>query len=400
MSKYSALLKRASSVTSVVALSLASIAPTVMLAGTAKAGQMSERFISMSNSKLGASSSYTVSFKPTVTTTIERIVVDFCEGSPIIGADCTNEMEDMVVPTSGTVSVLLNGAGGESFTVSGTDGTTDEVILSSATGRSVSTANSDIVSFVITGITNESTTAGSFYARIVTYDADNASYADDAVGSYIDAGGVALSTTNDITINARVQEQLTFCAGATDLYTGISDCSTGWNGQTVDLGVLTSGTTATSPVSIATDGNTYEGAFFVTTNAFYGVKVYYTSPNSLKTSAVLEANCEAGTTANTDQCLNSVGTAAAFPSAGTERFGMSLPLFDDNDDPDGEGTMSASNDYGTLYAWNTTAQTEIASSTGVISQEVGQLTFKANAAATTPSGYYTTTANFVAVAKF
>lgn len=400
MSKYSALVKRASNATAALALTLASLTPAVMLGGSAKAGQMTERSIMMSNSKLSASSSYTVSFKPTLTTTIKRIVVDFCEGSPIIGADCTNEMEDMVVPTTGTISVLLNGAAGTNFTVSGTDGTTDEVILSSATGRTITTAASDVVSFVIPGITNESANAGSFYARLVTYDADNTAYADNSVGAYIDAGGVALSTTEDITINARVQEQLTFCAGATVLYTGISNCSTGWNGQTIDLGVLTSGSTATTPVSTATDGNTYEGAFFVTTNAYYGVKVYYSSPNSLKAGVVSEANCEAGTTTSTDQCINSVGTAAAFPAVGTERFGMSVTNFNDNDNPDGEGTISASNSYGGSYAWNTTSQVEIASTTGVISQEVAQLTFKANAAATTPSGYYSTSANFVAVGSF
>lgn len=401
MSKYSALIKRASNATAALALTLASLTPAVMLGSTAKAGQMSERFISMSNSKLGASSSYTVSFKPTATTTIKRIVVDFCEGSPIINQDCSNEMEDMAVPTSGTISVLLNGGSGTNFTVSGTDATTDEVILSSATGRSVSSANSDVVSFVITGITNESTTAGTFYARLVTYDADNTAYADNNVGTYIDAGGVALSTTNDVTINARVQEQLSFCVGATSAYTGVSDCSTGWSGQTVDLGVLDNTTTSTSATAnTARDGNGLEGAFFVSTNAYYGVKVYYTSPNSLKVSGVLEANCEEGTTSSTDQCINSPAASAAFPSAGTEKFGMSIPNFDDNANPDGEGTMSASNDYGTGYAWNTTAATEIASSTGVIAEEVAQLLFKGNAAITTPSGYYTTSANFVAVAKF
>lgn len=402
MSKYSALLKRASSVTSAVALSVASIAPTVMLAGTAKAGQMSERFITMSNSKIGESASYTVSFKPTSTTTIKRIVVDFCEGSPIINADCSDEMDSMVTPTTGTANVSVTGESDVSFAVTGTSSGSNEVILSDATtGAVVSAANSDVVSFTIAGITNETTTPGSFYARIVTYDSATASYADNNVGSYIDAGGVALSTTNDVTINARVQEQLTFCVGATAASSDITSCADGdWSGQTVDLGVLTSGTTATTPVLATTDGNVKEGAFFVTTNAFYGVKVYYTSPNSLKTSAVVEANCEAGTTASTDQCLNSVATAAAFPAAGTERFGMSLTGFTDNDNPDGEGTISASNDYGTLYAWNTTTQTEIASSTGVVSQEAAELTFKANAAATTPSGFYTTTANFVAVAKF
>jgi len=402
MSKYSALIKRATSATTALALSLASLTPAVMLGSRASAGQMNERFISMSNSKLGQSSvSYTVSFKPTVTTTIKRIVVDFCEGSPIVNLDCTNEMDTMVTPTSGTSSVLLNAGGGQSFDITGTSSGSNEVILSSATGRSITSANSDIVSFVISGITNEAADAGTFYARIVTYDSERASYADNNTGTYLDAGGVALATTNNVTINARVQEQLSFCVGSTSSYAAISDCSTGWTNSTVDLGVLDNTTTSTSASGNTTrDGNGLEGAFFVSTNAFYGVKIYYTSPNSLKTAAVSEANCEEGTTAPADQCINSDAAAYAFPSAGTEKFGMSLAAFDDNANPDGEGTISASNSYGTGYAWNTTAATEIASTTGVIAEEVGQLLFKGNAAITTPSGYYTTSANFVAVAKF
>jgi len=409
MSKYSALIKRASNATAALALTVASLTPAVMLGSSAKAGQMSERQILMSNSQINTASSYTVSFKPTATTTIERIVVDFCEDSPIIGDDCSDPMDTMVFPTTGTVSVLLNGANGINFTVSGTDGTEDEVILSAAdgSGRTVTAANSDVVSFVITGITNEIATPGSFYARIVTYETHNAAYADNNVGSYIDAGGVALATTSDITINARVKETLVFCVGATLDYNTITDCGTGWSNQTIDLGVLESATTATSPVDvIGTDGNDHEGAFLLTTNAFYGADIYYTSANSLR---VGETTCENGDTFSTDQCINADAVTAAFPSAGTEKFGMLVNSFRDNEIPDGEGSWSWADTNGVTagtptyangYGWDTDGQTLLGGTSSVVVNDVYQLTFKANVAATTPSGFYSTSANFVAVGQF
>src|SRR5438034_1320712 len=63
------------------------------LANKVAAGQVTSRSIQMSDSTVSASSvSYLVSFKPTVTSNIGGIVVDFCSGAstPIVGdTTCT-----------------------------------------------------------------------------------------------------------------------------------------------------------------------------------------------------------------------------------------------------------------------------------------------------------------------
>jgi hypothetical protein len=99
-------------------------------------------------------------------------------------------------------------------------------------------------------MTNPSTANHSFYARIYTY-ATNvaASYTVASPGSYIDYGGIALSTGNTITINTNVQEQLIFCVSAGAIG---NNCGSGVSTPTVNLGSGTPPVVGSASVSTAT----------------------------------------------------------------------------------------------------------------------------------------------------
>lgn len=385
MSKYSALIKRATSATTALALSLASLTPAVMLGSRASAGQMTERKITVSNSDTGESGTYAVSFKTSSATTIKAVFVDFCD-SPIIGSTCTKPT-GLAVTAAGNQTI---GDGAQTFTGALTN-TDRGAKLTNATGETVSIG--ETIAFNLT-VTNPTAT-GTYYARILTYDSESASYSDTSPGSYIDAGGVALSATEDVTINARVQETLTFCVGADDNASGVTACN-GITSQIVDLGVLASGEESTSPVSSATDGNAKEGVFLLSTNAVNGAVVTYNSATSLRVGS---ETCENGNTNTTDQCINSDIAGFDFVT-NAEKFGMRITAITDNDNPSGESTLAATAPYGTLFAWDTDGATQVASVGGVVSEDVATLTFKGQSAITTPSGYYTTSANFVATATF
>jgi len=370
MSKYSALVKRASNATAALALTLASLTPAVMLGGTAKAAQLTSRSVTLSNSKFSATSvTYTVGF--TASQTYDTVVVDICD-SPLFDVICAAP------------------AGVDFDTV--TAGQQNQKTLGSLSG--IIGANTH----TITGVTNPSG-VGTFYARITTKTGATTK----------DTGSVALSTTNDLTINARVQEQLSFCVGAVDdadlsgtagadsdfFNCGDSEFS---SAGVVDLGVVSSGGTSTSPVTNTTySGNEDTGVFMIQTNAIGGAEVNYTSAGRLK----IGGEC-ADDLSLVDQCFNSAENYTAWSA---EKFGMSLEAPKKGGARTDSGTANLTRDtaYDSEYNWNNSnSVADRIAHTGstVADWEFAVMTFKARAAATTPTGSYTTSANFVATATF
>lgn len=396
MSKYSTLVKRVSSATTAFALSLASLTPAVMLGSRASAGQLTERQITMEFSTAGLDDNdYVLSFDPATNgDVLDAVVVDFCSNSPIIGAACTapagldltstgNWTHDGTVYTATVVDT--NGA---------TAGGNNRVEFVNATGSDIDAGET----VTITMNADNPDAVGTFYARVYTYaESTDKGLSATSIGTERDSGGIALSTTNDVSINARVQERLTFCAG-TDADASATALCENLDGQIIDLGVLAASTINVSPVSTDVDGNLQEGKILLDTNAYYGAKVYYYSNNSLKTSGV--ANCEDNDGSVVNQCFNTTSTGALIGN-GVEQFGMRLIEPTDHVDVPDENAMSASAPYnGANHAWITDESDEIASVGGVVAMDGLTLEFAATPSATTPSGYYTTSANFVAVASF
>jgi len=347
MSKYSALIKRASNATAATALALASLTPAVMLGGSAKAAQIQSRSIEMASSAAGASTTWTVTLSNNSGATISHLKV--CD-SPLFDVTCADP-----------------------------DGNLTYADYNGTEGSPIDVTNPSIV--------------GTFYARITLNTGDT--------------GAVAMSTTQDVSINARVQEQLTFCVGSdavgdiTDpANTSISsrhDCSGFWS-QTVDLGVVNG--VQTSPVGTASPnlGNDKTGFFVLSTNAYHGARVAYHAASELK---VAGATC--GTPSNADDmCFDNASSVATNLTSGTENFGMLVHT------PTHEGTsngatlsLSVAGAYDGAYTWNTNSGLHtIASATKAVDWDKAVVDFSAATALSTPSGSYSTSANYVATGLF
>ncbi len=403
------------------------------------AAQISSRKITIGSSKISQTDvTYSVSFNAATTGTIKGIVVQFCNSAStaVVGTTCTgptgfdvNEA-GLVVANQKINNVTVT----NTYTIHANTNT-NTLIITNGTGNSATAGQS--VTFDLgssggaDGVTNPSTT-GTYYGRILTYSNDTtaSNYTDTSPGSHIDDGSVALSTANQLSVSARVQESLQFCVGSTTIdnsTTTIStDCATpftGTCGTAVDLGVLDSSVTSISPVTTANslpgNGNDCNGAAMVRTNSSNGVAITYfaeqnTSSGKLK---VPSASCSGSST--TDQCFNDSSTQAAF-TAGTEAFGVTVGGTNCN----GTSTTSYSCDMGSGtnkliatsgyigntttafgtnngFAWQDNGTTsQLASSSGPVDDETLVLKFAATPQLTTPAGSYTLTSTYIATATF
>ena len=259
-----------------------------------------------------------------------------------------------------------------------------------------------------------------FFVHITTYTTNNWT-----VGSIVDTGTVASSTTQTISISFRVEEILNFCTGTTTVDDATTspgaDCSA-ISGTSVDIGVLDPGSIAISPVATANGGNNTNGIAMLKTNANGGATVNYraiqqSGTNHQGAARVVGASCNAGTV-NTDQCINSAGTTQTTFSAGTEDFGFTIGGVNcgsttaytcnfstgaynlvRNSNYDGNG----SNTYGTSqgFAWREDGNTDqIAASSTAVDDEALILKFAATPNIVTPTGSYQAQADFIAVATY
>jgi hypothetical protein len=452
MLKAYALSRRATAWIAAAGLLLAALAP-LLLGGGASASQVTERKITLSSSKVGQTSvTYSVSFKPVSTSDIKGIVVDFCQNSPLVGVACTKTNGVTAVPTSGTVAVTHTGATGSPVSFNAVVGTTAQagrLLLTHATGLTPVTAGNTITfSFTATNPSGTSSTvgaAGTFYARIVTFtsDATATNYDSTATGAnnpgtHLDEGGIALSTAKQLTVNARVQEQLEFCVGSVDSTVNSNasapaNCSDaiftgGSNDNTVDLGVVDSNAPSVSPVDATNGGDNQNGGVMIRTNAVNGAVITYFAEQNTSSGKLKVAGAACSGTSATDQCFNSAdgnGAAGAqeadFATSATgEKFGMTAGKvlrptgstttnLTRSTDYDGNGTATASAcapatvDSASCFTWDDTGGASpvvLASSNTVLDYEMLLLNFAARAAATTPTGSYTVTSTYIATATF
>ena len=225
------------------------------LAG-AVGGQVQTRSITMGSSNPGATSvSYTVEFTPVTSETHPDVIVDFCNSSstPIIGDTCSG--------TAGTDVPNLSGAAASGWTVTPIDSNHGLKLTTSTNSFTGGGSPAAITPIVITGITNPSNTAG-FYGRILTYATGGAgSNTSASPGSYVDYGGIALSTASNINITSKVFETLSFCVFQ-------STCGT--------APVLTLGDATTGALSTSTAYLNSNAQYTLATNANGGINVAMT----------------------------------------------------------------------------------------------------------------------------
>lgn len=381
----------------VVGLTVAAVAAVPALTGTVSAaGQATERKVTLSSATPGATTTtYTVSFKPTATTNVGGIVVDFCGDSPIIGSTTCTLPSNFTLGTSPAFSNLTGiGSGGTWTAANSLQGAAaasnyQVFVLTNATAQAP-TGTTTPITFNITGVTNPSST-GSFYARIYTFDtAANTTTNYTASGTTraaspsgrLDYGGVALSTATAINVSATVQEQLTFCVSKAAPGTACS-------GLTTPDVVLGSGTPKVLGTAVSTDTAYHQ----ITTNAVNGVSVALKNTSS---TACAGLSRDAGATCG----IAAIGAEGTL-SASSGQFGLHV-----DNGSGGSGTVTADTDYDGASAYNMTTATygtygdPISSTTGAVTDVNSLLTYAAAAAPATPAGVYTATHSLIATGTY
>lgn len=382
----------------VAAAAVATAVALPVFSGTASAGQLSDRYIKLDTSKGGATGQYEISFElAQAHANLEGVAVDFCT-NPLPGQVCTK-------PTG------LSQAGSPTVTaVAGATGSWTGAQLNSNRTLSLTKAAGDnlasgaTVTFTVTGLTNPTADNATFYARIFTFtsDTDVATWAalnsGDGSGTtlYSDYGGLALSTAAQITITAKVQEQLSFCI----YLTSNTNCAGGGTGVSIGNanGVLSS-----SGAYVNKDTT-----FDVSTNANAGATI----------------RMKGGLPTSGSNTLTSIGTTGTASNPGNTQFGLcayrqsganlSIVAPYNNAAADGgaacqgttqtAGTGSTGGDNGALFAYDTTPATatygDDLATVAAGSTAVGRIAYIGNIAVNQAAGVYTNTYTFVATGQY
>jgi hypothetical protein len=410
-----------------------------LTSGSVLAASVSQRSMTISSAVPSATASYTFGFVPGTAGAIQGLEFQAC--TTALGTCIAPTGLSFTSATGGTVTGWTNAT---NFTVDATGANNCIAaanVLCAKRTQTASEAASGVHTIVFSNITNPSgascsTVNCTFFARLTTYNLTTYTTV-----SAVDTGTVASSTTQTLTLNATIQEQLAFCIGATTINDGTTApgaCS-GISGTSVNLGTLSNTAVSVSPVPlIAYNGNGDNGIAQLSTNASNGASISYSSiqqsgTNHLGTLRVAGATCNAGAVV-TDQCINTIGTTKATIAAGTENFGMAISAVNCgnvtsaytcsfsagnfNLDPatnyncNGIANGAHANTYpsdtnqvsGTTacsYAWDETGTSQtIASSTTIVGGEALILKFAATPNLVTPTGAYTAQASFIATPTF
>ena len=436
-------LRRASLWTKVSVLILATLIPVLLPAVSYAAPPLAERELQSTSAIPAGATDLTFLFDTTADAgQVERIEIEFCDsplGACTVPTGSSNAAADNIPILPASPTAVIGGPGGwaapanSATQVAGEGGgTANQIDIDVTTG--FAGASADEASIAIAGFTNDETANRSYYTRVRVYSNDAGT-----VGFLEWEGVFAQSTSQTLTVNARVQERLDFCVGATasnDATTSVGATCTNVTGTAVNLGNVEGSNVNVSPVATVNGGDATptNGVAMVRTNAVNGVSIDYkslldTSSGSLK---VPGATCTAAVVSNigTDQCFNTAAAQGAFV-AGTEMFGMTIAGIncgsttaytcsfaggtynlarDAAYDGNGANTYVTDSDQvaGTTnggYAWQadgttTTIASSTASTVKVVDDEAMILKFAATAGITTPTGSYTVQADFIATTTF
>jgi len=402
-------LQRPTSLAAAALLLVAAAAPLFVPNQAFAYGLPTERQVKISSSTAGATGvSYEVSFKAATTSVLQGLVIEICDNSPIIGDTCTTPA-GFSWGAASNPQPSFNGTAQTGWTGAVSAG---KFTLTNAAGAT-SVAAGQLVSFTITTATNPSTSNTTFYGRMLSFATSAAAtgYTATTPGSSIDAGGTALSTADQITIQAKVQERLTFC-----IYTSAASASCTGNTTTnpVVLGDANGVLSSTSPSISKT------AKYNITTNASLGATIR--AKGSTLTSGSFTI----------DPAGAGSATGAQY-AAGSEQFGLctyretgagagtSTGLAPTTQyDGENGGTSTATSCSGStagqgagfsnngFYAFDTTtANSNFTSTYGVpIATKTagdfstGILTFLGGVSNTTEPGIYTSTLTFIATGVY
>jgi hypothetical protein len=408
-------LRRPTTALMALALVVGSVIP-VLQQGQANAAQFSDRSIKLSDSTPSATTGlqYALTFTPAANA--QEVIVDFCGDTPLIGATCAFSAATVPTISSPTVdvgSVATVGSGSPVHTVL-------------VTGLTLTAATPVTITFT-GGFTNPSTAAGtSFYARVLTYATGNGSGYSPAnstggattTGTYVDYGGIAMSTVRQISITARVMETLTFCVSGVNIDgTGgasVDECAES-TAPALEIGQGTPKVLDAGSVDAAT------AYMQLSTNATSGAIVRMKATNTCAVAGLTTAP-PAGTCSIPGIDGGTDGSTPKVLTAGTAAFGL---FVSDSRTTTGiassVGTITADANYndstheneGTpstiYYGMDNRNSTEgvrstygdpIAASAGPVSRINNNLVFAATPSLTTPAGIYTGNEILIATGTF
>ena len=251
-----------------ITIVLAGVLPIVVGSNKAYAyGEVTSRSISLSTSQAGTAATYLVKFTPATTSLAEAVVLNFCDDTPLIGVNCgwtstsqslndTGTLAITNITNTGTVGTQDVTIGSGHWTIgvgTNNDSTNNGAVVVLSDGNTNNFTSGDTVSFTITGLVNPNYIAATtvcaavdqpnctYYGRILTYSATTNVSADYVSSNptvsgiaLVDAGGIALSTSAQITVTAKVQEQITFCVFATLSSGGAAGCGTANSGLSTE----------------------------------------------------------------------------------------------------------------------------------------------------------------------
>lgn len=286
-------------------------------------------------------------------TAVGSLRFEYCQNDPIIESPC--------VPPAGfdiSGATLIDQVGETGFSIDSV--TANEIVVS----RPASLPTTGPVRYELDGVVNPSF-LGSFYTRLYTYPTEDGS------GPATQTGGVALSTTIDINVEAEVPPYLTFCVAIT--IAGF-DCSNATSFFT-DLGELSTSSTSTASSQMIAATNAAGG---------YNIRVN-------------------GTTLTSGNNIIPSLSSQAVSQAGVSQFGMNLRS---NTNPavgantSGPGSAVPRPAYNSVNQFRFVPNDVVASSP--IASDFRKFTssYIVNISEEQAPGIYTTTISYLALANF
>jgi hypothetical protein len=318
----------------------------------ANAATLNNRRLQIASAIADDQTTYNFTFKLTTAGTVGSIRFLFCSDSPLIGDPCT-------APTGfdASAAVLSNQFGVAGF---GLTASTNELLLT----RAPQAAGAISVGYRFDDVMNPSS-AGSYYARILTYASGN------GTGPATDSGGLAFSLSDQLAVSTTVPPYLLFCMGI--VISGF-DCGTA-SGDYINFGELSKSQARVSTMQmlLATNGI---GGYSVTVN---------------------------GTTMLSG--VNSIPavTGSDVSRPGTSQFGINLRNNSDPDigaDPVGSGSGSVSAGYNTANRYHFVSGEQVVSAPTADAYRKYTVSYVVNVANGQEPGVYVSTLTYIANATF
>ena len=409
-------------------------AATLYSSTSVQAADVTSRSIAMASSVEDVETNYTIGFTVPANSNVGAVIIEFCDNDPIPNTTCTfTAVGDDIPQVDTNAGSIATESAGDAFAFTGA--TVSECDNPALTAPAVGSQFVEITCTAVDDFSNAASTFSgtiddidnpsnatdspanpnnTFYARIYVYNVTNPT--NPTVGSGNTAsstnlehtGGIAMSTAEQLTITARVQEILEFCVGTNA--TAPADCSA-MTGNSVDLGVLDFASINRS----TQQSSPSQGSVMARTNASGGINIDYfaeqatTGTNHLGAMRVDGANCNAGDV-ETDQCLLSAGTTQNTITAGTEEFGMCIFGIDTSSGTTTNFAGGVAGDYDDIantcdntagFAFDETGTADdLIDTSTVVNDEMAEIEFAATSAITTPTGIYETTITFIGTSTF